>query len=94
MCPVPTGEVLYFSKEYDPMGPIDGYVRARVSPRATFPCNGRVIPRVTQVLLRRGERVSAHRRRSSGGFKATLDTLPVCNKPHSKKKKIFDMSRH
>lgn len=26
-----------------------GYTRARVSPRATFPGNGRVIPRVTQV---------------------------------------------
>lgn len=31
------------------MGPIVGYTRARVSPRATFPGNGRVIPRVTQV---------------------------------------------
>lgn len=29
--------------------PIVGYTRARVSPRATFPGNGRVIPRVTQV---------------------------------------------
>lgn len=28
--------------------PMDGYTR--VSPRATFPGNGRVIPRVTQVL--------------------------------------------
>lgn len=29
--------------------PIVGYTRARVSPRATVPGNGRVIPRVTQV---------------------------------------------
>lgn len=34
---------------WTPWAPIVGYTRARVSPRATFPGNGRVIPRVTQV---------------------------------------------
>lgn len=59
---------------WTPWAPIVGYTRARVSPRATFPGNGRVIPRVTQVpSATEGE--IAQRKNSGADLRLSLSAL-------------------